>query len=248
MLPCRSLLTVKFSLLCQIVVFLFTPLVLANEPASQQPSDELLEIFTQRPESIYGAKATYRVYRNKKPVGSHTLRFSHQTNELTVEVESRLAVKILGITLYRYRYSAVEVWSGGELVNISTEIRNNKKPKVDIVASSQGSYWRIDARGKSQSTSSPEYGTNHWHPGAIQAKRLYHPLHGKVYRSAPQSFGWERVVKEDGVAISARKFRYSHGFDADVWYDKDWRWVRLEFRADDGSRIVYNCDVCTAGE
>jgi len=154
---CQAWLRTVFCLPCLLTICLSSSELLANEPSLPQPSQQVRENFTQRPETVYGTKASYRVYRNKKPVGVHTLRFSHQPRELTVEVESRLAVKVLGITFYRYEYSAVEIWSGGELVRISSEIRNNKKSKVDIVASSQGSYWLIDGKGKSRSTSSPEW-------------------------------------------------------------------------------------------
>jgi len=212
--------------------------------SSDIPSPQQLQAFTVDPEKIYGTTAVYQVFRDGKEIGQHALTFSRADKELTITVDSNLAVKILGVTVYRYRYTAEEVWSGGELVSVSSNIKDNRKALQTIKALNRGSYWTIEKKGVERTTSSPEYSTNHWHPGALLASRVYHPLHGRVYGGNARPFGWERVVSEDGVVRSARKFRYSEGFKAVVWYDEQWRWLKLEFAADDGSRIVYSCLSC----
>lgn len=208
------------------------------------PNNQQLQAFTADPVKIYGTTAVYQVFRNDKEIGKHTLTFTYADKELIIAVDSNLAVKVLGVTVYRYRYTAEEVWSGGELVSVTSDIKDNRKALQTIKALNRDSYWTIEKKGVARTASSPEFTTNHWHPGALFAARIYHPLHGRVYGGSASPFGWERVVSVDGVARSARKFRYTQGFKADVWYDKYWRWLKLEFAADDGSRIVYSCMSC----
>jgi len=215
----------------------------ATDPA-ETPTDQQLQAFIADPVKIYGNTAVYQVFRDGKEIGRHVLTFTLADKELTISVDSNLAVKVLGVTVYRYRYTAEEVWSGGELVSVISGIKDNRKALQTIEALNRGSYWTIKKKGVERTSSSPEFSTNHWHPGALFAARIYHPLHGRVYSGNAAAFGWERVVSEDGVSRSARKFRYSKGFNADVWYDEHWRWLKLEFAADDGSRIVYSCISC----
>ena len=208
------------------------------------PSQLQLQAFTDDPVKIYGTTAVYQVFRNGKTIGKHTLTFTRQDKELTIAVDTNLVVKVLGVTAYRYRYTGEEVWSGGDMVSITSHIKDNRKALRTIEALNRGNYWTITKKGVERTASSPEFSSNYWHPGVLFAARLYHTLHGRVYRGKASALGWEPVVSEEGVARRARKFQFSQGYDADVWYDEHWRWLKLEFLADDGSRILFNCISC----
>jgi len=214
--------------------------------SDEKPDASQLAIFNTSPEQIYGEQAIYDVYRNNDLIGSHVVNFEHGQNELVINVESKLAVKMLGITVYRFSYKASEVWSAGELVLMETTVNDNRKKVRTIKAANQGKFLLVeDSRKQSEfSAPLPEFSSNHWHPGALFAKRIFHTLHGKLYKGPPTSLGWERIVFDKQTIVSARRYSYTGGFNADVWYDKDWRWVKLAFRADDGSAIEYKCRSC----
>lgn len=231
------------------LLFPFWSLATASEnPVSEVPSAEQLQVFLDAPERIYGSKAVYRVYRNRKPIGSHTLYFAHKPNELVVNVESEIAVKLLGISLYSRRYQAEEVWSAGELVLLKIRVNDSRAGIRTIEAVNRGDYLQIqDSSRESTFTSAlADHASNHWHPGAVSARRIFHVLHGRLYQGPPDARGWERVVLDSGDVVSARRYDYSTGFNASVWYDADWRWVKLSFSADDGSNVEYRCLECRA--
>lgn len=218
----------------------------SENPVVDKPSTQLLQTFLDTPDTIYGNPARYRVYRNRKPIGLHTVSFDYDDKELTVRVDSEIVIKRLGLTFYSRRYQAQEVWSGGELVLMSTVIDENDQPTRTINATSRGDYFQINdsTRATEFTAPLPEHSSNHWHPGAVFARRIFHVLHGRLYPGTPLARGWERVVLEDGEVVSARRYNYESGFKASVWYDADWRWVKLTFRADDGSTIEYKCLDC----
>ena len=228
---------------------LFGAVAAASEnPVAGVPSAEQLQVFLDAPEQIYGSKAVYRVYRNRKPIGSHTLYFAHKPNELVVNVESEIAVKLLGISLYSRRYQAEEVWSAGELVLLKTLINDSRAGTRTIEAVNRGDYLQIadSARDSTFTSALADHASSHWHPGAVSARRIFHVLHGKLYQGPPVARGWERVVLDSGDVVSARRYDYAAGFNASVWYDADWRWVKLSFSADDGSNVEYKCLECKA--
>ncbi len=221
----------------------------ADNSATDLPSPEQLQLFLDKPEQIYGSRAIYRVYRNRKPIGSHTLFFDRQPNELIVNVEAEMAVKVLGFSLFSRRYQVAEVWSAGELVLMKTSINDSREGVRTIEAQSRGDYLLIEdsARESTFTSALAEHASNHWHPGVVSARRIFHVLHGRLYQGPPQARGWERVVLDNGDVVSARRFDYLSGFTASVWYDADWRWVKLTFNADDGSTVEYKCYKCRAG-
>lgn len=204
------------------------------------------EVFFNEPESVYGYQASYQVERNGKNIGVHTLQFFRQQEKLIVEAKSDLAVRLLGIPLYTYRYQSRETWEQGTLTEVDTSIFEHRKPERRITAQIQGKLLQIVKDGVSKSAPLAQFASNHWHPGVLSSQRVFHTLHARVHRVRVDVIGWEKVALTDGAVVAARHYRYSGGFKADVWYDKDRRWVRLEFDADDGSRIVYNCKTCGA--
>lgn len=212
--------------------------------ALAQTADVDYELFDQHPETVYGSKAVYRVSRNGKNIGQHQLRFSQQGEQLTVEAESNLVVRMLGITLYTYRYVSKEFWQAQQLLKVQTQVFDHRKPEKTILAEPKKRLWYINNGGQNKIAALPDFPSNHWHPGVLSAKRLFHTLHGKVYKINLKSLGWEKVALASGDIVSARHYRYRDGFIADVWYDKDHRWIKLMFKADDGSKIEYTCEVC----
>lgn len=210
------------------------------------------EQFFDDPAVIYGSLARYAVFRKGKAIGHHQLRFVRRDNGLEVEVKSELAVRYLGVPVYRYRYEAVESWQNRQLVGIESRIKDNLKNWRDIDVSIGGRILEITDRGKTRTAPMVRFPSNHWHPGVLTESRVFHTLHGKVHHVKIEDLGSEKLqlqgvdrVGQPRVAVvPVRHYRYTGGFIADVWYDAQRRWVNLQFQADDGSQIEYRCTTC----
>ena len=57
--------------------------------------------------------------------------------------------------------------------------------------------------------------------------------------------GLDTVSTRNG-SLRARHYLYSGDLNGEIWYDEDGRWVKLRFRAKDGSMIDYICRQCQA--
>lgn len=85
--------------------------------------------------------------------------------------------------------------------------------------------------------------TDHWHSGVLQSDRVLNTITGRVARVDIADMGEAQVVVNDAPE-SARRYVYSGDLQTEVWYDREGRWVKMRFRADDGSTIEYVCRKC----
>ncbi len=208
--------------------------------------------FFDDPVAIYGTVARYEVFRKGKLIGQHQLRFTRRDNRLEVAIESELAVRYLGVPVYRYRYEALETWQDRSLVSVQSRIKDNLKKWREISARADGRVLEITNRGKTRTAPMVRFPSNHWHPGVLNESRVFHTLHGKVHHVKIQDLGTEKLqvhgTDKSGqtriAVLPVRHYRYTGGFVADVWYDAQRRWVNLQFQADDGSQIEYRCITC----
>ena len=232
--------------LFSVVSVLFAPVCWSDGLADERYVAKFLE----NPVAIYGDIARYEVFRNNKRVGDHSLEFVRQGKGLEVRVVSDLSVKYLGIPVYTYSYTATEKWESGKLQSVTSVIRDNRKDPRKIVATMRGRLLEIADRGRVRTAPRAVYPSNHWHPGVLEVKRVYHTLHAKVHVVRIEALGNEKIELTGGAdskisaMIDAKKYAYTGGFDAHVWYDERLRWVRLQFNADDGSTIDYRCTTC----
>lgn len=105
------------------------------------------------------AVRSFDVLRDGDPIGSHTLSAVRTSNGFEIEIEIKIAVKVLGITAYRYELANREVWQGGRLVSINSVVNDDGTDdfvkikqagdKLDI----QGSRFTGPASGDSVTTS-----------------------------------------------------------------------------------------------
>lgn len=209
--------------------------------------------FTKDPASIYGKEARYLVYRNNKEIGTHTVRFQRKAENLFVKVKSDLAVRYLGIPVYRYSYEADEVWEDGKFVSVESRIKENLKKRRIIKARVDGKVLEVTDQGKTRSAPLVRFPSNHWHPDVLRESRLFHTVHARVHHVKIRQVSNDKIqlqrVDSNGQktteVVRARRFAYTGGFLAEVWYDTRFRWIQLRFNADDGSEIEYRCITCT---
>jgi len=222
----------------------------AQSISSQESSP--LALFTENPIAIYGKEVRYDVFRNGKNIGNHVLEFDVSDSTLLVSSLSSLVVRYMGIPVYKYTYRAKEIWEDGSLRTVESEIRDNRKDLRVIKATLQERVTQVTDRGKSQLAPLVQYATTHWHPGALKVGRMFHTTHGRVRNVKINSLGSERIALRDTRPDATSKVRdvvttaydLTGGFAAKLWYDEYNRWVRLQFNADDGSRIDYKCTSC----
>jgi len=202
-------------LCCGCVLALFTQSANANGSSAEQ-------LAAKYPNSVQ-----YVIRRKGKKVGTHVVEFTRRNTQLNVDVESIITIRILKVPVFKFNYTASEQWKNGKLTTVKARTNNGGElTKAD--------YKPID-------NDTVAYSSNHWNSDVLDANEVFNTLTGKMSQVSIDKIGNE-LLQDDDISINADRYRYSGDIQADVWYDASDRWVKLEFKGEDGSVITYTAD------
>jgi hypothetical protein len=185
----------------------------------------------------YGPTLSFAVYRNGEPIGRHALAFQHNGRDLTVSTTIDFAVKVLGVTAYRYTHRGQEVWTGDAFQSAFTQTDDNgTKYTVRAQRTANGiDVQRTTGREVMPAGTLP---TTHWNVRQISQTTLLNTQNGAQAQVKVAPLGREKV-KTAGGWVDANHYRYSGDVSKDQWFDDRGRWVKTLFKASDGSTIEY---------
>jgi hypothetical protein len=192
---------------------------------------------------VYGNQLVFAAYRNGQPIGIHRLSFDRQGDRLVVTTAIELAVKMVGITAYRYTHRGREVWLGQELVSFDSSTDDDGRPYA-VRASRENGQLRVErtvpgARGPIQDSLPADLlPSTHWNVHQASQGFLLNAQKGTRERITVIAAGRESVRTLSGV-IAATRYHYEGDVRMDQWFDDRGRWVRSRFVVFDGSTIDY---------
>lgn len=178
----------------------------------------------------------FRVVRNGRSIGQHTLGFAVDGARLVVRVEVDLAVGFGPITLYRYRHRATETWQDGRVVAFQAE--TNDDGTIGTVAMrAQGEVLAVDSSQAGRYLAPPgALPATHWNRRMLDVPFI-NTQTGEVMRPAIRSAGigplpWAQRSQGERLVLSG-------DVDLETWYDATPAWIGLRFKGSDGSLIHY---------
>ncbi|WP_431046619.1 DUF6134 family protein [Roseateles sp. L2-2] len=173
-----------------------------------------------------------------KPIGTH--RFTVEGPDEAREVTSIAAfdVKLLGITVFRYRHEARERWRGDCLQQIRSSTDDDGKPV------------KVDRRLESATPGEPDclMSYAYWHPALVRQQRLLNPQTGEVDEVRIERLP-DAAIPVGGRDVDASRWRItstapSSGKSAParqvltLWRDRaDGRWIGLDAQVK-GDRVL----------
>ncbi|RMF07888.1 MAG: hypothetical protein D6763_11325 [Alphaproteobacteria bacterium] len=197
------------------------------------------------PWKLYGDRVAFEVRREGRRVGFHETRFDWQGDFLRVTSEMRLTVKFLFVPVYEFRYEAEELWCDDALYTLEAAVNDNGERKAFSVRR-HGPQLLIDGDER-KTIPGDVVTTNHWNPVVLDDRVVLNTLTGKLNKVEIEPVAIETVETLNGP-IEATRYRYSGDLETEAWYDEQGRWVKLRFKARDGSTVEYVCITCDAGE
>lgn len=198
------------------------------------------------PTALYGDSMVFSVLRNGRPVGEHRVGFERDGGDLLVNVRYTVAIDVLFVTAYRYTYTSQSRWRDGCLVSLEALV-DDDGDRSRVIARADGDGLAIDGPAGAVRADAGIYPTDHWHPGVLGATSVLNTLTGRINDVRVVERGPATIVV-NGRDRPARSYAYTGDLDTEVWYDEDGRWVRLRFRAKDGSTIESVCQRCARAD
>ena len=178
-------------------------------------------------------------------IGSHRFVLSRDSagdaSARAVSSDARFDVKVLGLTIYRYRHRASEQWQGDCLTALVAET-DDDGTRTRVLGSVAGNLFAIDAgppSGTLRRTDAPACTMSfaYWNPALTARRQLLDPGTGRLETVAFMALP-AATIDVKGVPTPARGFRIAGLTQPiDVWYVGD-RWSGLDTRVGD-RRLTY---------
>jgi len=196
------------------------------------------------PMALYGPEILFDVSRNGEHVGQHTVFFEQTADGLNVDAHMTIDIKFLGFKAYSYDYRSTSLWRDGRLVRLDSQIDDDGDiSRVEV--RSEGDRLVVTAADGARAETAPIYPTDHWNAGVLGASKVINTITGRIDQVEIEPLG-ESDVDFNGASTAARHYQYTGDLSTEVWYDRDGRWVKMRFKAQDGSTIEYTCRNCAA--
>jgi hypothetical protein len=186
----------------------------------------------------YGQTLSFVVMREGQPIGSHKLIFERDGAQLKVSTSIDLAVKIAGITAFRYTHRGQEAWDGNTLVSLTSRTDDDGKA-YSVQANRTAEGIAVQASGaKSIIMPATIIPSSHWNIRQVSQTVLLNTQKGNEARVAVTPLGREAVKTSSGT-LQATRYRYDGDIKMEQWFDERGRWVKMSFKGSDGSAIDY---------
>jgi len=197
-------------------------IALAAAPAAAAPAGE----------------STFSVFLDEKPIGEHRFSIGGTEDARSVVSEASFTVKLLGLTVYRYRHRTVEKWRGDCLSELSaTTDDDGKASRVRTEAEGDGLAVVTDA-GR-QALKGCVMSFAYWNPAIQRQPRLLNAQTGRS-ESVQVSRAGSGTVEVRGRQVAATRWRIDGPAQPiDVWYSAQGEWVGLDSMVDGGRKLVY---------
>jgi hypothetical protein len=158
-----------------------------------------------------GARLAFTVFREGSEIGAHSLTFARNGEVSTIQVTIDLVVKLGPVPLFRYEHRATEVWTGATFSAVDAQ--TNEAPANALPST-------------------------HWNRRMLDGPFI-NTQTGELTNSAVTPRGAASVETASGRKITVRRFEIAGPPVLETWYDEQMTWAGLQFKARDGSQIVY---------
>lgn len=195
---------------------------LAGMPAAAAPAGE----------------STFSVLLDDKLIGEHRFSIGGTEEARSVVSEASFAVKLLGLTVYRYQHRAVEKWRGDCLSELTaTTDDDGKASRVRTEAEGDGLAVVTDA-GR-QALKGCVMSFAYWNPAIQRQPRLLNAQTGRS-ESVQVSRAGGGTVEVRGRQVAATRWRIDGPAQPiDVWYSAQGEWVGLDSTVEGGRKLAY---------
>ena len=230
----------KYLIFCGVAVFINYPFSFDALAGNTNGNDF-------NPIALYGGGIDFDVIRNGENIGAHSVRFTAETEGLSVHCRVDMKINFLAIFNYRYTYESKSVWIGPKFKMLKATVNDDGKIS-SMLATQSGSGIHVRVQDKSYKIKGPIIPTDHWNSDVLLQTRVLNTLTGNINNVGLVDNGSEKVSTEEGI-IPATRYTYTGDLvDTDVWYDNAGRWVKLRFLGSDGTPIDYICRRCRGGQ
>lgn len=184
------------------------------------------------------AAQDFEVTLDGKPIGTHRFTLGGTPQARTLRSEAAFAVKLLGLTVYRYRHVASEQWRGDCLAALQAETDDDGKTGK-VVARTAGDALEVDGPSGTLSLPGCAMSFAYWHPAMRTQTQLLNAQTGR-YEAVRVRRMDSGTVEVRGQPQPAERWRIEGPEQpVDVWYAPSGAWIGLDSTVAGGRLLRY---------
>lgn len=170
-------------------------------------------------------QAIYRIHHETYgDIGSHKLTFYCNGDDLIVETDVRVDVKVLFVTVYKRRARYREIWRENQLVSYDAwtdEAGDEYVTKVRL----ENNQMIIDGVKSGLSVPIDTVSSHPWNANVVDRDLLFGMKDGRLLKVNVEATG-EELIDIGDKTIMAQKYVVSGDIERELWYDQHGRWLR----------------------
>ena len=180
----------------------------------------------------------FRALRHGSPIGEHRVTFRPDGDRLTVETRVEIAVKVLFVSVFRFRHEAEEVWQADRLLSVKSTTDDNGTLLQVSGHAVAGGFRIIGQDGPFLASAHLLTSNALWDSRIVRESRLIDVQHGGEIGVVTKQLGDEQVDTPQGPVRASRHHMITPYYAGSVFHDGDGRWVKglLELK---GEHVEY---------
>lgn len=181
----------------------------------------------------------FEVTLDGKPIGEHRFALaSTDAGERKLTSEAQFAVKLLGLTVYRYKHSATERWDGDCLRQLAART-DDDGTRSQVSAERKGNALDVATSKGSQALDGCVMTFAYWNPAIRSQAQLLNAQTGQV-EAVQVSRAGSGSVDVRGQSVQATRWRIDNPVQPiDVWYTAQGEWVGLDSTVKGDRKLSY---------
>jgi hypothetical protein len=186
-----------------------------------------------------GGEWDFRVLLDDSPIGEHRFALATTDDGRKLVSEARFAVKLLGVTVYRYQHSATVGGRGDCLRRLASKTDDDGTPeKVNAEAAGDNALAVTTPKG-TRALEGCVMSFAYWNPAIRTQDKLLNAQSGKL-EAVQVSRAGSGTVEVRGQQVPATRWRIAtEAQPIDVWYSPQGEWLGLDSTVGGNRKLSY---------
>ncbi len=183
----------------------------------------------------------FSVFYKGHRIGAHTVLYSSESEDMRINTEIHLLVKIAFFTVFAFSHRSEETWRDGQLVSLRSDtVEHGENLHVEGAATPDG--FRVVNKGGPFIAPAATLTSNSlWTPAVLEQDTVVDAQHGDVIGVSARRIADEDILIGIRPVHAARYTFITPYLAGSIWYDEESLWVHGEFERE-GSKVQYVLD------
>lgn len=189
----------------------------------------LLLGLAQAPAALAATSLLFEVFRGHESIGTHRITFTKDGQQLQVDTETKVALQLVGVTVYSYSHRGHEVWSGAYLQSLETRT-DDDGTAFSVSGRRTAEGFAVEGSAGSYLVSEGVIPGSYWNSDLLETNALIDIETGQLFEIEVEDRGQD-IVRAAGEEVRAQRFRVKGKRVAHLWYDSAGLVVKMAFES-----------------